>query len=127
MEEVRAELENDNYHIVCICNGTVHKVPIVESYQHLGRLTTGDRQLKPDILMRSMQCSGALRPITTRCFRVPGIDVAQKNNIGRSHLFSVLCVGAIFVVRDIIGSRCRVDLLGNDVMDCIVSIAIFKN
>ena len=87
MEDVRAELENANYHVTCMCNGTEHKVPIVESYQHLGRLTTGDRQLKPDILMRSMQCSGSLRPMTSRCFHVPGIDVAHKINIGRSHLF----------------------------------------
>ena len=47
-EAVQAEMEAANYHITCQCGGNLLMVPIVESYQHLGRLTTADRQLKTE-------------------------------------------------------------------------------
>ena len=84
---VRQQLEDDDYRINCCCSGAVLQIPIVEAYQYLGRLTCADRSLSPDIRMRATQCDATLKPIAQKCFRAPGIDVADKIAIVRAYLF----------------------------------------
>ena len=70
------------------------KIQVVEAYQHLGRLTTGKLLLRPDMQMRAAQCMEALRPLIAKFFNVPELDMADKINIGRANIFSILCAGA---------------------------------
>ena len=44
--------------------------------------------------MRAAQCMGALRPLIAKFFNVPELDMADKINIGRANIFSILCAGA---------------------------------
>ena len=69
-------------------------MPIVDAYQHLGRLLVVDVNLKPDILARSNQAVTALSPIAHRYFRQPQVKLEQQIQVARAHLFSILCVGA---------------------------------
>ena len=93
-QDTLKQLELHDFHISCRCRGATLRIPIVKTYQHVGRLTSPDRRVSQDIIMRGAQCHEKLRPITSKCFRAPDIDVADKINIGKSHLFSVLFVGA---------------------------------
>ena len=79
--EIRQQLEDDEYRIKCVCGGTEVLIPIVEAYQHLGRLTCADRALSPDIKMRSGQCDTTLRPLAQKAFRAPGVGAADKSSL----------------------------------------------
>ena len=74
--------------IQCNAAGTAFELIVVEIYKHLGSLTTATLALGPEIAARSGSMYDALRPISGKLFRHPGLDVEYKLDICRSLLFS---------------------------------------
>lgn len=92
--EATLELADAQFMVKCAFIRESLEVPVVDAYQHLGRLTEASLDIKPHINMRSVQCATELRPIAVKCFRQPGIKIEEKVQIAKAHLFSILCARA---------------------------------
>ena len=66
----------------------------MQAYQHLGRLTTPNRSVMPDINMRAGQCFTQLKPVIGKCFQAKGFDIADKIRIVRCYFLAILFAGA---------------------------------
>ena len=80
--------------LTCYEGGEQFKVPVVDAYQHLGRVFTSTLLLEPDIDERAAQAVAALRPISAKFFRHPAVTPEQKVSVARAYLISILAVGA---------------------------------